>query len=185
MSFSKVNEVPQEPFLMKGEMPHGDVSDAHSAHEVFLSFGVTTDPSLWPLSPGTDDKKTHKDTTSQHTLIHHPQNTQPALYNKTASVSGCEGLAAVPAPALDGAQERKTKVDRKCPVDQPSQWETLVQEVVSADQSLACALYPIANRKTAVMLMEQMLSEDNLLMEDHYKKKHEQKVATPEQTTYR
>lgn len=166
-------------------MPHGDVSDAHSNHEVFLSFGVTTDPSLWLLPPGTDDEKTHEDTTSQPALLCHHQNTQPAACGRTASVSGCEGLAAVPAPALDGAQERKTKVERKCPIDPPPQWETLVHEVVSADGSLARALCPVTNRKTAVMLMEQMLSEDHLLMEDHYRKKHEQKTATPEQTTYR
>ncbi|MCI4386277.1 hypothetical protein PGIGA_G00060470 [Pangasianodon gigas] len=181
---SKIKAVSQEPFLMKGEMSHGHVSDVHSVHEVSASFGVTTDPSLCLSSPRMNDLKTHEGTTSQHTLTHHPQNTQPALYGKTDSVSGCERLAAVPVPALDGAQERKKKAERKCPVDQP-QWETLVQEVVSADQSLARILYPIANRKTAIMLMEQMLSEDSLLMEDHYKKKQQQKVTVPEQTTYR
>lgn len=181
----KMNAVPQEPSLMQGEISHGDVSDVHYLHEVPLGFGVTTDPSLWPLSPGTDDGKTHGGTTSQHTLTHHPQyHPQSALYGDTESVSGCERLAAVPVPALDGAQERKKNVGRKCPVD-PPRWETLVQEVVSADQSLALVLYPVANRKTAVMLMEQMLSEDHLLMEDHYKKKREQKATTPEQTSYR
>lgn len=163
VSFSKMKTVPPEPFLMKGDMSHGDVSDVHSAHEVSLSFGVTTDLNLWPLPPETD-------TPSQHPLPTHPHGTD-----------SMSGLAAVPVPAPDGDQKRKKKAERKCLVDQPP-WETLVQEVVSADQSLARVLYPIVNRKTAVMLMEQMLSEDNLLMEDHYKKKQEEQVPTPEQT---
>jgi len=64
-------------------------------------------------------------------------------------------------------------------------WEVLVQQVVSADQSLARTLYPITNRKTALMLMEQLLSEDNLLMEEHYKKKHGQAVKNPEIDAHR
>ncbi|KAL4659743.1 protein Shroom1-like isoform X1 [Arapaima gigas] len=56
-------------------------------------------------------------------------------------------------------------------------WVELVQEVVAQDQSLARVLFPVTNRKTAVMLMEQLLSEDTLLMEEHYRKKHEQQQA--------
>ncbi|KAK3555359.1 hypothetical protein QTP86_014949 [Hemibagrus guttatus] len=179
-------KAPQERFLMKSEMSYGDVGDVHSVDEVSLGYGITTDASLWNLSA---EEKTHEGTSSLHTLTHHPhpQNTQPAVYGKSSSVSGCERLALTPAPApapaLDGAQGRKMKVECKRPVDRPH-WETLVQEVVTADQSLARILYPVANRKTAVMLMEQMLSEDNLLMEDHYKKKQEQ-VTSPEQNTIR
>lgn len=184
MSFSKI-KAPQEKFLMKGEMSYGDVGDVHSVDEISLGYGITTDASLWNLSAETYEEKAHEGTSSHHTLNHHPhlQNTQPAVYGKTGSVSGCERLAptpaAAPGPALDGAQGRNKKVEWKL------QWETLVQEVVTADQSLARVLYPVANRKTAVMLMEQMLSEDNLLMEDHYKKKQEQKVTSPEQNTIR
>lgn len=163
VSFSKSQAVPQETFLMKGEMFHEDEGDVHSVDEVFLSYGITTDASLWLLSPETCDEKTHEEASSHHSLPHH-LHIQPA--------------------ALDGAQEWKKKVESKCSVDQAG-WETLVQEVVTADQSLACILYPVANRKTAIMLMEQMLSEDNLLMEDHYKKKQEQKVTSLEQNTFR
>lgn len=159
---------------MKGEVSHGDESDVHSVHEVSLGFGVTTDLSLWNLSPETEDDETPESTTNHHTLTRLPE--------RTGSVSGCERLPALPVAAPDGAQKRNT--EKKCPVDQP-QWETLVQEVVSVDQSLARILYPVANRKTAVMLMEQMLSEDNLLMEDHYKKKQEQNLTTPEQMACR
>lgn len=159
-------------------MSYGDVSDVHSVHEVSLGFGVTTDLSLWLVTPETDDRETHENTTatSQHPLAHRPQ--------KTDSVSGCERSAAVPDPASDGDPERKKQAERKRPVDQP-QWEALVQKVVSAEPSLARILYPVANRKTAVMLMEQMLSKDNLLMEDHYKKKQEPKVPISESSTHR
>lgn len=177
--FSKMKAVPPEPFLTKGAMSYGDVSDVHSVHEVSLGFGVTTDLSLWLVTPETDDgDTTHENATAtpRHPLAHRPQ--------KTDSVSGCERSAAVPDPASDGDQERKKQAERKRPVDQP-QWEALVQEVVSAEPSLARILYPVVNRKTAVMLMEEMLSKDNLLMEDHYKKKQEQKVSTFEQSTHR
>lgn len=174
--FSKIKAVPQEvcdvTYVKKGEVSHGDERDVHSIHEVSLGYGVTTDLSLWNLLPETGDAETPESTINHPTLSHHPQ--------RKDSVSGCEQLTALPVPAPDGAQERKRNIERKCPVDQP-QWETLVQEVVSTDQSLARILYPVANRKTAVMLMEQMLSEDNLLMEDHYKKKQEKQVTTPEQ----
>lgn len=162
---------------MKSETSHRDAGDVHSVHEVSLGFGVTTDLNLWRLSPETDDENTPDvSVTYQHPLPHHPQ--------KTVSVPRCERLEALPVPAPDGDAEGKKKAEKKRSVDQP-QWETLVQEVVSADQSLARTLYPIANRKTAVMLMEQMLSEDSLLMEDHYRKKQEQKGSTPEQITHR
>ncbi|KAK2826917.1 hypothetical protein Q7C36_017843 [Tachysurus vachellii] len=188
---SKSKAVPEETFLMKGEMLHEDENDVHSVDEVFLSYGITTDASLWLLSPETCDEKTHEEEASHHSVPHH-LHIQPAEYGKRGSVSGCVQLAATSAPApappppptLDGAREWKKKVESKCSVDQ-ARWETLVQEVVTADQSLACILYPVANRKTAIMLMEQMLSEDNLLMEDHYKKKQEQKVTSLEQNTFR
>lgn len=77
-------------------------------------------------------------------------------------------------------EERGTPEGENESLDRPAerpQWEELVEAVVKADQSLARVLYPLANRKTALMLMEQLLSEDTLLMEEHYKKKQEQKEA--------
>ncbi|TNN47261.1 Protein Shroom1 [Liparis tanakae] len=62
------------------------------------------------------------------------------------------------------------------PPERP-RWEELVEAAVGADPSLGRALYPLANRKTALMLMEQLLSEDTLLMEEHYKKKQQQRGA--------
>uniref|UniRef100_A0A3Q0RV08 Shroom family member 1 n=1 Tax=Amphilophus citrinellus TaxID=61819 RepID=A0A3Q0RV08_AMPCI len=67
---------------------------------------------------------------------------------------------------------------QETPAERPK-WEELVEAIVKADQSLARVLYPLANRKTALMLMEQLLSEDTLLMEEHYKKKQEQKASDP------
>lgn len=179
VSCSKNKANPPERFVMRSEMSDGDVSDVRSVHEISLGYGITTDPSLWPSPPETDDVGT-----SRHSAPRPPQNTRPHPHVRAESVSGCEQLAALPVPALDEDQERKKLGERKCGVDRP-EWEKLVQEVVSADQSLARVLNPAANRKTAVMLMEQMLSEDNLLMEEHYKKKQEQKDIAPEQAAYR
>ncbi|KPP59800.1 hypothetical protein Z043_122246 [Scleropages formosus] len=54
------------------------------------------------------------------------------------------------------------------------QWEDLVEAVVAEDPSLAPLLFPAGNRNTAMKLMEQLLSEDTLLMEDHYRRKEAQ-----------
>lgn len=64
----------------------------------------------------------------------------------------------------------KEEPEKSPPPEEP-RWEELAEEVVAADQSLASVLYPLTNRKTALMLMEQLLSEDSPLMEEHYKKK--------------
>lgn len=75
-----------------------------------------------------------------------------------------------------GTSEGETEGSKK-PMDR-QQWEELVRAVVAADPSLSRVMYPLANRKTALMLMEQLLSEDTLLMEEHYKKKQELQGAT-------
>ncbi|KAK0139190.1 Protein Shroom1 [Merluccius polli] len=72
-----------------------------------------------------------------------------------------------------GTQEGETESPEDL-VKKP-RWVELVVAVVKVDRSLASALYPLTNRKTALMLMEQLLSEDTLLMEEHYKKKQEQR----------
>lgn len=110
-----------------------------------------------------------------------PQNAPPDAYatNETTP-PGIQESSLV--PALNGERDGNIKEEDGPLVieNRPSKWEVLVQEVVSADQSLARTLYPITNRKTALMLMEQLLSEDNLLMEEHYKKKQGQTVNNPE-----
>ncbi|KAM6970099.1 protein Shroom1 [Aplochiton taeniatus] len=132
----------------------------------FLSCGVTNDPSLRTLPPEPGSK----------------QEVPPPPQTEGQS----EGLESInPAPAL-AESELRPGDERGSPEGQPEnagimewneepRWEELVEEVVAADQSLARALYPLANRKTALMLMEQLLSEDTLLMEEHYKQKQEKR----------
>ncbi|XP_076835926.1 protein Shroom1 [Brachyhypopomus gauderio] len=189
LGVSKFKAVPQEQVSMKVEMPPGDPSDVH---EVSLSVGVTTDPSLWAVPPETDDSKGDECPASQNVTSGHPQSTQPTPCDTMETVPNLLDPDIDSVSKHDGDQENM-ETEKKCepleaekPVvgdskDQP-QWETLVQEVVSADQSLARILYPITNRKTTLMLMEQLLSEDTLLMEEHYRKKQEQKDNSPEQT---
>jgi len=71
-----------------------------------------------------------------------------------------------------GAPEGETE-NAEEPARKP-RWVELAAAVAKADRSLVRVLYPLADRKTALMLMEQLLSEDTLLMEEHYKKKQEQ-----------
>ncbi|CAL8265449.1 unnamed protein product [Merluccius merluccius] len=83
-----------------------------------------------------------------------------------------------PKPEEEEEEERGTQEgETESPEDlvKKPRWVELVVAVVKVDRSLASALYPLTNRKTALMLMEQLLSEDTLLMEEHYKKKQEQR----------
>ncbi|XP_051734191.1 protein Shroom3 [Ctenopharyngodon idella] len=157
-----------------------------SSQEVSLSHGVRTDPSQWISTSETSETPTFAE----------PQNAPPAPYgkNEILPITTQPGLQES-SLALNGEQDPNIKKEDGLlvteirvpegngPLDKLS-WEVLVQEVVSADQSLARTLYPITNRKTALMLMEQLLSEDNLLMEEHYKKKQEQKVNNPESAAH-
>lgn len=164
------------------------------AHEVSLSCGVTTDPSLWLLLPEEEIKKEAK-TSPLTDIFEESTNSAPQTQTSETSVIPCtsasdadvsqrveeeksqemeeEKLEEKPEMEERGAPEGETESQER-PAERP-QWEELVEEVVKADQSLARVLYPLANRKTALMLMEQLLSEDTLLMEEHYKKKQEQK----------
>lgn len=150
-----------------------------SSHKVPLSHGVRTDPSQWISTSETSETPTFAE----------PQNAPPAPYgkNEILPITTQPGLHES-SLALSGEQDPNIKKEDAPLVTNPLdklKWEVLVQEVVSADQSLARTLYPITNRKTALMLMEQLLSEDNLLMEEHYKKKQEQKVNNPETAAHR
>ncbi|XP_056119493.1 protein Shroom1 [Rhinichthys klamathensis goyatoka] len=151
-----------------------------SSQEVPLLHGVRTDPSLWT---STSEAKCSSPETPR---FPEPQNAPPDPYGATETIPittppGIQESSL--APALNGEQDRNIKEeDGPLVIENRDKlkWEVLVQEVVSADQSLARTLYPITNRKTALMLMEQLLSEDNLLMEEHYKKKQGQAVNNPE-----
>ncbi|KAJ7997208.1 hypothetical protein DPEC_G00226580 [Dallia pectoralis] len=158
--------------------------------EVSLSCGVTTDPAMWALpndpwredenkSPGLSDDLVVGETplpdpvpaASEPPLT---SNTTPALDTDTCVSAegknpGADEDNTIRVEAQAGEAESAVKT---LSAEEP-RWEELVEEVVTADQSLARVLYPLTNRKTALMLMEQLLSEDTLLMEEHYKKKLE------------
>lgn len=154
-----------------------------SNHEVALSCGVTTDPSLWNLLP--EEPSQMMDSCFEDA----PLPVRRGSASSGASVSdrdvGERGEDETNAETANeeskedeerGTPEGETEGAQK-PMDRP-QWEELIQAVVAADPSLSRAMYPLANRKTALMLMEQLLSEDTLLMEEHYKKKQELQGAT-------
>nr|XP_015816868.2 protein Shroom1 [Nothobranchius furzeri]XP_015816869.2 protein Shroom1 [Nothobranchius furzeri] len=142
-------------------------------HEVSLSCGVTTDPALWILPPEDETKeKVSESSVSPCTSVSEADAGQRTEEQRD------------PETEADTQGEKEEKENRRTPegeteslekpVEKPK-WEELVGAVVKADQSLARVLFPLASRKTALMLMEQLLSEDTLLMEEHYKKKQEQK----------
>ncbi|XP_054482035.1 protein Shroom1 isoform X2 [Anoplopoma fimbria] len=178
--------------------PSRDALQPDSNHEVSLSCGVTTDPSLWILPPEEEIKEEVQ--TSQlmdvfedeSTSLAPPTPTSETPVSPPTSVSYTDISQEVEAeenPETEDEKSGETKENEERgtpagereslerPAERP-QWEELVEAVVKADQSLAIVFYPLANRKTALMLMEQLLSEDTLLMEEHYKKKQEQKGAT-------
>lgn len=175
-----------------------DDAQPDSNHEVSLSCGVTTDPSLWILPP----EEEFKEEVPTSPLIDNvfdectssvaPKQTSESSASPCASVSEADVGQEVeeeekdPATGNEKVGEQQEMEERGTPegetesLEKPGerpQWDELVEAVVEADQSLAGVLYPMSKRKTALMLMEQLLSEDTLLMEEHYKKKQEQKGA--------
>lgn len=175
-----------------------DTLTPDSNREVSLSCGVTTDPSMWviaqeegikekvqrpPLTDGvSDDKSTSSAPLTQTSETSVSPSTSASDADISQHVEGeknpemeNETLGENHEIEVKGTPEGETESLEK-PAEKP-QWEELVESVVAADESLARVLYPLANRKTALMLMEQLLSEDTLLMEEHYKKKQEQRGA--------
>ncbi|XP_059208447.1 protein Shroom1 isoform X2 [Centropristis striata] len=166
-------------------------------HEVSLSCGVTTDPSLWILPPEEEIKEEGQASPLTDNVFDESTSSAPPAQTSETSVSPCTSVSdtdisqqveeeETPEAEDEKSGENQEMEERgtpegeteslKRPAERP-QWEELVEVVVRADQSLARVFYPLANRKTALMLMEQLLSEDTLLMEEHYKKKQEQKGA--------
>ncbi|KAM6907123.1 protein Shroom1 [Xenentodon cancila] len=176
--------------------PGCDAQPPDSNHEVPLSCGVTTDPSLWILPPEEEikeevqtfpltesassvlPKQTSETSTSPCTSVSDTDISQHVEEQKDSQVEA-EKLGEEDVMEERGTPEGKTESSER--PDEKPQWEELVEALVKVDQSLIRVLYPLANRKTALMLMEQLLSEDTLLMEEHYKKKQEQK-GSPEST---
>ncbi len=177
--------------------PSSDVPLSNSNHEVSLSCGVTTDPSLWILPPEEEIKEEVQtspltdNVKEESTSLAPPAQTSEACVSPCISVSDTDISQQVEEEKNPETEEEKSGEQQEVeergtpegetesletPAERP-QWEELAEAVVKADQSLARVLYPLTNRKTALMLMEQLLSEDTLLMEEHYKKKQEQKGA--------
>ncbi|KAI3373841.1 hypothetical protein L3Q82_022424 [Scortum barcoo] len=168
--------------------PSNDIQSPDSTHEVSLSCGVTTDPSLWILPPEEEVAPlTDNVFDDESTSLAPPTQTSETSVSPCTSVSDADVSQQAEEeknPETEDEksgenevmEERGTPENLERPAERPH-WEELVEAVVKADQSLAKALYPLASRKTALMLMEQLLSEDTLLMEEHYKKKQEQKGA--------
>lgn len=177
--------------------PVSEPSLPDSNHEVSLGSGVTTDPALWILPPEEEIKEEVQTSPLVDDVFDDESTTLTAAaptgrpsVSPRASVSikdQQEEDENIPETENERStenqemEERGTAEDDKASVRKPLerlQWEKLVEAVVAADPSLTRTLYPLANRKTALMLMEQLLSEDTLLMEEHYKKKEELKEAT-------
>lgn len=178
--------------------PVNDVLPPDSTHEVSLSCGVTTDPSLWILPPEEEIKEeVLTSPLTDNVFDDESTSSAPPTQTSETSVSPCTSVSDTDVSQQAEEEKNPETEDEKSgenqemeergtpegeteslerPAERP-QWEELVEAVVKADQSLARVLYPLANRKTALMLMEQLLSEDTLLMEEHYKKKQEQKGA--------
>ncbi|XP_062868003.1 protein Shroom1 [Trichomycterus rosablanca] len=176
----------QEHSFMSFEASPGDVIEIQrynsqsNANEVSLTPGITTDPSLWLVPPQTDDRKVTP--ALQPPASSHPLNTNPSLCSEVETAHNLSELDPE-LPSTSREEKKDAKKAKESTSKEQSPWEILVHEVVSADQSLAQILYPIHDRKTAVMLIEQLLSEDTLLMEEHYRKKQEQTAFTPQHST--
>ena len=178
--------------------PSSDTPPPHSNHEVSLSCGVTTDPSLWILPPEEEIKEEVQDVLLTDSVFEDESTcSAPPTQTSESSVSPCPSVSDADVTQRTEEEKNTETEDEKSgenqeleekgapegetkSLEEPSKkprWEELVVAVVNADQSLARVLYPLTNRKTALMLMEQLLSEDTLLMEEHYKKKQEQRGA--------
>lgn len=176
--------------------PVSDGQPPDSNHEVSLSCGITTDPSLWIL-PSEKEMEEEVKTSPLSDSVFDSTSSVALKQMSETSASPCTSSSEADV-SHQGEEEKNPEIEdenvgenqemeergtsegempgQETPAERPK-WEELVEAVVSADQSLARVLYPLANRKTALMLMEQLLSEDTLLMEEHYKKKQEQKAA--------
>lgn len=178
--------------------PRNEALPPDSNHEVSLSCGVTTDPSLWILPPEEEiEEEVQTSPLTDNVFDDESTSSKAPTQTRETSVSPCTSISDKDIDQLVEEEKNPEMEDEKSgenqemeergtpegeteslerPMETP-QWEELVQAVVTADQSLASVLYPLAKRKTALMLMEQLLSEDTLLMEEHYKKKQELKGA--------
>ncbi|TRY58121.1 hypothetical protein DNTS_025533 [Danionella cerebrum] len=170
--------------------PQDENEMAVSSENILLDSSTTTDP-----SPLINNEEENTPQSSEEPVLTRPQNEQipPPEEKTTSSVASLPEMMEVESkqiPALSEEPEMIFKKEKDLSAFgdvregvgslEKLHWDVLVQEVASADQSLVHALYPVSNRKTALMLMEQLLSEDSHLMEEHYKKKQEQSPESDE-----
>ncbi|KAG7484629.1 hypothetical protein MATL_G00052190 [Megalops atlanticus] len=194
---SRIKTAPPVHSLLS-ELPAEDrdeVTKPGSAQEVSLSRGVTTDPSSWLITqempaPPPQPSVSLGDATGVGEGPNPPPAVQKTTEPQAASPAGVQdaGRSQSSDDGPPGTPQEEAGVlskDTEPPVSSAAataetepQWEELVEEVVAKDRSLARVLFPVTNRKTAMMLMEQLLSEDTLLMEEHYRKKQSQKTSS-------
>ncbi|XP_036404691.1 protein Shroom1-like [Megalops cyprinoides] len=158
---------------------------------VCLSHGVTADSDSWliTLEAGKNEEEGQLspcgDTSLREGqyLVSKPQaaSTAPVTERKAINTTQIE------VSSEDEDEDEGVSVDEpEAPVSQAeSEWKKLVEDVIAEDQSLAHVLFPVTNRTTTVMLMEQLLSEDTLLMEEHYRRKQAQSTGSSEWNKYR
>lgn len=162
-----------------------DVPRPDPSQEVFLGRGVTTDPSSWLVAQNEEVMEESRHISGE---IESPR-ALPELATQEAPVATTsEGLDLeenegkdCDLPKEETEKGGETLVETGAPENvicpAKPRWQVLVEEVVAEDQSLARVLLPVTNRKTAVMLMEELLSEDTLLMEEHYRHKRMQQAG--------
>uniref|UniRef100_A0A8C9S7W8 Shroom family member 1 n=1 Tax=Scleropages formosus TaxID=113540 RepID=A0A8C9S7W8_SCLFO len=152
-----------------------------SFQEVFLNraMPVETDSWLINLEAGKSDDRD----CSPHQGNNHPEE----ALNLPAEPQTAHSCPQSKKETIQSRRWMKEEEEEGVSVDEPEpaasstartkptcHWEDLVEAVVAEDPSLAPLLFPAGNRNTAMKLMEQLLSEDTLLMEDHYRRKEAQ-----------
>nr|XP_023694126.1 protein Shroom3-like isoform X1 [Paramormyrops kingsleyae] len=170
---SRIGAAPPVHALLPGQ---DDVPRPDPSQEVFLGRGVTTDPSSWLVAQNKEvmEESRHiSGETESPSALPEPATHEPpvATTSEGPDLEENEGKDG-DLPKEETEKGGETLVETGAPAK--PRWQVLVEEVVAEDQSLARVLLPVTNRKTAVMLMEELLSEDTLLMEEHYRHKHTQ-----------
>nr|XP_023647310.1 protein Shroom2-like [Paramormyrops kingsleyae]XP_023647311.1 protein Shroom2-like [Paramormyrops kingsleyae] len=173
-SSSRVKTSPVQPSLL--ELSVDDPEEIFGSFpEVFLNQGVMTDSDLWLRSRDGERPPTGGEGGSQRTRDTQCQvqetdtSTREELLRKEEEDE--EGVS-VDEPESPSVATSETIVKW--------QWEDMVQQVAAEDQTLAHVLLPAASGITAVALIEQLLSGDTLLMEEHYRWKHAQEASGPD-----
>ncbi|KAG7256764.1 hypothetical protein CRUP_014338 [Coryphaenoides rupestris] len=170
-------QVTMEPELPPPPLPFADVKDGILGFplidDVFEQVSNSPGQSTMPLQPPSNcvsetepaDAEEHAEATN---LVDPEQSLEPEQQQQQQQQEDKKKEEVEERGAPEGETENAEEPARK------PRWVELAVAVAKADRSLVSVLYPLANRKTALMLMEQLLSEDTLLMEEHYKKKQEQ-----------